>query len=109
MVPLLLAHKCRISLSHGLHGFGSVVHEGGAAAVSHWKQKGSGGRELKFSLVSSGRKLNPMGNDRSFSFLSYHIFVTPLLKTSEKSIGQWSRRTARCILYNAQNRKEKGE
>lgn len=65
MVRLVLAHKCRISLSHVLHVFRSVVHEGGAATVSCWKQKGSGGRELKFSLVSSGREPNPMGNKRS--------------------------------------------
>lgn len=61
MVPLLLAHKCRINLSHVLHVFRSVAHEGGAAAASCWKQKGSGAGELKFSLGSSGRKTNPMG------------------------------------------------
>lgn len=108
MVPLVLAHKCRISLAHVLCVFRSVVHEGGAAAVSCQKQKDSGGRELKFSLVSSGREPNPIGNERSFSFLSYPISVT-LLESGEKSVGPWSERGAHCILYNSQNRKERGE
>lgn len=59
------AHESRIGHFHILHVFRSVVHWDGAAAVSCWKQKGSGEGELKFSLVSSGSKPNPMGNKRS--------------------------------------------
>lgn len=108
-VPLLLAHKCIISLSHVLHVFRSVAHEGGAAAVSCWKQKGSGGGELKFSLVSSGKELNPMGNERSFSFLSYPLSLSLFWRAVRSLLAHGVKRAAHCILYNTQNRKERGE
>lgn len=102
MVALLLAHKCRMSLSHVLRVFRSVACEGEAAVVSCWKQKGVGGGELKLFVTKSHKQWEVFKS----SLLS-PVFV-PLLESGEKYIGPWSKRT-RCILYNPQTRKERGE